>query len=309
MKAAATRFLLGLIARLAGDTAGRVGAGLGLLACALGIRRRVVDANLARLGLRGPARRAARARSYATIGANFLELWAIGGVHGPEHGVELMNPRWLKQLHRRQPGFVLVSPHLGSWDMAVGGVAPAIGGVDVYAKPLHDPVIDGLTNAQRLKLQCAVLQTDRNAAVQALRHLRAGRCLGLLADQRPGDQESEPAFFLGQATNCHRGPGFFATRAKVAMVPALCLRVGHGRYRAFVGRPWHPPVQAGATQVAMDWCSAMVAAFPGQYFWHHKRFAGKAPALAPRAVEPWRARGLRLLVDAPDPGTPGTAAE
>jgi KDO2-lipid IV(A) lauroyltransferase len=300
MRAAVVRFLLGLLGRLSGDTAGRLGACLGLLAGALGIRRRVVDGNLARFGLRGPARRAVRRRSYATIGANFIELWTVGGVNGPEHGVVMMNPRWLERLRRTEPGCVLVSPHLGSWEMAVGGVAPRIGGVQVYAKPLHDRLIDELTNAQRMKLDCSVLLTDRNAAVQALRRLRAGRCLGLLADQRPADHEAEPAYFLGQATNCHRGPGFFATRAKVPVVPAFCLRTGAGRYHVFVGRPWHPTTADDATQVVMDWLSAMVAAFPGQYFWHHKRFAGKTPDLPPRAREPWRERGLRLLVELPD---------
>ncbi len=295
----AIRFLLGMLGRLAGDTAGRLGAMLGLAACALGIRRRAVDANLARLGLAGPERARARRLSYATIGANFVELWTVGGVHGPERGVEMMNPRWLAHLCRTAPGFVLVSPHIGSWEMAVGGIAPRVGGIQVYAKPLHHPEVDRLTNRQRERLQCTVLLTDRNAAVQALRRLRGGGVLGLLADQRPGDHEAEPAFYLGQAANCHRGPGFFAQRAQVPVVPAFCIHCGAGRYKVFVGRPWHPGPGDDATQVVMDWLSAMVAAFPGQYFWHHKRFAGPAPAVAARKTEPWRERGLRLLIEVP----------
>jgi lauroyl/myristoyl acyltransferase len=46
----------------------------------------------------------------------------------------------------------------------------------------------------------------------------------------------------------------------------------------------------------MDRLSAIIAAFPGQYFWHHRRF--KRPLELPRrAEEPWRVHGLRLLVE------------
>src|SRR5262249_1482577 len=143
---------------------------------------------------------------------------------------------------------------------------------------------------------------DRTSAVTVMRALRDGCSLGLMADQKPADEESEPAFFLGRPTNCHRGPAFFAARAGAALVPGFCVRTRAGVSALFVGRPLEPRAGARLTQGVMDWYSAMIAAFPGQYFWHHKRFTGTPPVLAPRAVEPWRARGLRLLVEDPTGG-------
>ena len=52
-----------------------------------------------------------------------------------------------------------------------------------------------------------------------------------------------------------------------------------------------------AVQHGMDQLSAIIAAFPGQYFWHHRRFKHPVDGLVPRPREPWRTRGLRLLVD------------
>ena len=105
--------LLRLLNRLAADTACRVGAALGLLAWHLGVRRRRAQRNLTEtLGLRGWRRRQVLRRSYATMGAAFLELFTIGGPDGPEKHLRYANPQWQARLHRCHPGsgWVTVQP-------------------------------------------------------------------------------------------------------------------------------------------------------------------------------------------------------
>lgn len=293
--------LLHLISGIAADSADRAGAALGVLCFHLGLRRRVVSANLARaLGLSGPRRRAIARRSYATMGANFLNVWTFGHPAGPEAGVEWMAPSWVAQLQRRHPGRVMLTLHLGAWDVAGHAGATLSGKVLVYAKAQHDPLLDDELNRARTRAGMEVIfarHGDRTAAVTALRAVRAGRTLGLLADQMPGAQEGVPAWFLGVATSCHGGPAVFARRGGVPVVPGFCLRRAAGRYAMFYGRPLPSYADDSALiQAGMDRLSAIIAAFPGQYFWHHRRF--KRPVELPaRAVEPWRVRGLRLLVD------------
>jgi len=107
------------------DTADRAGAALGVLVFHLGLRRKVVSANIAlTLGVRGVTRRDIARRSYATMGANFLSIWTFGGPHGPQSGVRWLNPLWMAHLQRVSPGRVMLSPHLGSWDVA--GMAAAV---------------------------------------------------------------------------------------------------------------------------------------------------------------------------------------
>jgi len=297
--------LLAAFARVGADAAGRAGAALGVLAFHLGVRRRVVSANLARaLGLRGAERRAIARRSFASMGANFVEIWTFGHPDaGPERGIRRLNPRWQELVHRRHPGAVFLALHLGSWDVAGYSIGPLAGRFLVYAKAQRDVALDTLVNRQRALANMDVLfarSGGRTGAVTVMRALRGGRPVGLLADQKPSADEGVPAWFLGQATSCHAGPAFFASRARVPMVPAFCLREGAGRYAVFYGRPiFCVSGEAALAQAGMDRLSAIIAAFPGQYFWHHRRF--KRPlTLPPRAREPWRARGLRLLVDRDD---------
>jgi len=298
--------LLRLIAGIGADTADRAGAALGVLMFQLGLRRRVVAANITRaLKLTGAQRRAVARRSYATMGANFLNIWTFGSPAGPEAGIRWFNPQWVALMHRRSPGRVMLTLHLGSWDVAGYANSPLEGRVLVYAKAQHDPLLDAELNRARARAGVEVLfarHAERTAAVTALRALRAGRCLGLLADQMPGAQEGVPAWFLGVPTSCQGGPAVFSRRADVPVMPAFCLRLAAGRYGVFYGRPLPRYADdAALIQAGMDRLSAIIAAFPGQYFWHHRRF--KRPLeLPPRASEPWRTRGLRLLIDQDDGG-------
>src|SRR5476651_1084555 len=138
--------VLSALGGLAADTACRLGAALGVLAFHLGVRRGVVRDGLARaLGLGGPRRRAVARRSYATMGANFVELWTIGrGAGSPEEGVRFFNPRWQALVQRRWPGAVYLTLHLGSWDMGANAVRRGADRLLVYAKAQHNALIDAL---------------------------------------------------------------------------------------------------------------------------------------------------------------------
>jgi lauroyl/myristoyl acyltransferase len=253
----------------------------------------------ATLGLRGNDRREVVRRSYASMGASFTELWTIGGIDGGEHHLVGGNPTWLAQVLRRHPGCVFLTPHLGNWDLGAHGLARLVPKLYAYAKAQHNDLVDAATNAQRAKAGITVLLTrrgDRTTAVQVLRGLRDGCPVGLMADQAPTKGEGRQAVLMGMLTDCHAGPAFFARKARVPIIPGLCVRRRAGEFCLVVGRPL--PADAGdddaLTQASMDLLAAMIAAAPGQYFWQHKRFR-KRSGPASRRVEPWRTRGLSLL--------------
>ncbi len=275
--------ILSLLNRLAADTACRVGAGLGVLVFHLGVRRRVAAAQLgAATGLAGPARARVLRRSYASMGAQFLQVWTIGGPDGPERHVEVANPRWIDRVVAANPSAVFLTAHLGDWDMGAHGMTRHIGEVLVYAKAQHNRALDERLNQRRAAAGVRVVLVsagDRTSAVQALKALRRGAALGILADQRPGTGTA--ARFLGRPAWCFDGPAFFARKAGVAIVPGFALRRRAGRSVLFVGRPFRASGDHAAdVQRCMDELSRMILAHPGQYFWQHRRFAGTPPEMA-----------------------------
>jgi KDO2-lipid IV(A) lauroyltransferase len=296
--------LLAWLARLQPDTAGRLGAWLGSLAFHLGVRRQVVGGNLSRcLGLHGPARYLVSLESYRSIGATMLQLWSYGK-QGPASVVyEWADPTWARRLGATTGGYVLLTLHSGNWDVAGLACSQLFRGLTAYATPQHNPAFDQLINAQRLVLGMEVVLVrsgDRRGALQAVRGLRAGHSVGLLADQGPRPEVGHPGRFFGQPVWCHHGPVVLARRAQVPIVPIVALRVGWNRYRAFLGRPFDvgPLDDAQAVQACMDRIEAMIRLAPGQYFWHHRRFKRTIAGMPPMEVADREGRGIAVLTRA-----------
>lgn len=294
------RIFLSFLQLLAADTASRLGGSLGVIAWQMGVRRRLVNETLERtLGLSGPGRARVSRRAYATMGANFVEIWTAGGVDGVERHAHAANPQWMRLVQARHPGLVIAASHIGSWDGAVMAIRPHLTRLVVYAKAQHNPSMDELLNQRRSVAGTEILLTrqgDRTGAVTVLKILRdGGGAVGLLTDQRPRSEEAAPAMFLGQPAFCHPGPAFFAQRARAWVVPAFALRVRAGETRAYMLRPFDVTGLSAeaATQRIMDALSAVITAFPGQYFWHHRRF-GDRPENCPTANPRWR-EGLNFL--------------
>ncbi|TVR44297.1 MAG: hypothetical protein EA402_07510 [Planctomycetota bacterium] len=296
-----TAMLLHLCARVAGacaaDTVDRIGGALGLLAWALGLRRQVASQTLSiALGpLSHYRRRRLLRRAYATMGANFLGLLYVGA-RGPAvlQGVEIAAPQHFQQQVARHPGVVWVTPHLGNWDIGAAVLAAAHGRLQVYARPQGGVVFNAWVTQLRESLGFSVIMSahgDRRGAVSAMRGLRSGIPLGLLADQGPRPERGVGAWFLGQAVSCHAGPGHFAWSCGVPAGTGACLRRRAGCYRFYhsaLQQPTAFPSQEALLQRLLDQLSCLIACAPGQYFWQHRRF--KYAMAAPSRPHPdgWR---------------------
>lgn len=293
------------MARLHFRTAERLGGGLGIFVYHLGIRRALVAANMKMTlpDMSARRRRKAIRQSYASLGANVLSMLATYDAEHPfADDWQQMNPQWCEALGRRYPAAVYVTMHLGAWECNAWLTIRHLlqDRIICYATAQHFAAADAAINERRTSLgadMVFVRDGDRRGALDTMRNLRRG--LGsvyLLADQGPRPQNGVPAWFLGQPTYCHHGPVIFAQRCGVPIIPCCTIRIGAGRFRYFTGRPLHVDgmSEAAAVQVYMDWISALIARFPGQYFWQHRRFKHAAES-PPRDYEPWQAHGLAVF--------------
>lgn len=295
------------LASLRFETAERLGAALGLLSYHLGVRRRVVAGQIKQcLPDLSPAerRRAIRA-CYCSIGANVFSIFATADDQHPfGDRWRQMNPQWCQLMGQRHPGAVYLTLHLGAWEANAWITIRHLQQERIicYATTQHDALLDQALNQRRTRRgadMVFVRGDDRRSALQTIRSLRGGeRSAYLLSDQGPRPRHGQAAWFLGQPTYCHHGAVIFAQRAGVPIIPCVSLRSGPAQFNYFCGRPLDCSAldEDQALQICMDCLSALIAAFPGQYFWHHRRFKHHADIPA-RDREPWRERGLRVLTD------------
>lgn len=274
------------VGRVLGDAAAsRLGAAVGRLGYwPLGIRRKLVEAQLAAAF---PDRNLAWIRStaraaYEHLGRETMAMLRLAG-ESPEriiarteiHGLEAM--RAAVEAGR---GAVLVTGHLGNWE--IGGAALAARGLplDVVAQRQANPLFDRAIVRARERLGMRVIERSQ-ATRQAPRSLRAGRVVAFVADQ---DAKAAGEFvpFFGRLASTHRGPAILAMRTGAPLFLATCVRRGSG-YRIdvrLIGEASREGGDEAVHALTAEFTAGLEAAIraaPDQYLWHHRRWKTRPP--------------------------------
>jgi len=160
---------------------------------------------------------------------------------------------------RRGRAAILVGAHLGNWELTQ--TTPARLGFHLTAlhSPFSNRYLERVIAGLRRRLPCRFLEVE-GASRQLLRELRAGRCVGLLTDQR--DDGGEPVPFFGIPAPTPIGPARLALRTGAPFIPVRVERLGGVRFRFTVHPPIEPdPGAASAREAAIDMTTKLNALF------------------------------------------------
>ncbi|NOT47051.1 MAG: hypothetical protein HOP17_04795, partial [Acidobacteria bacterium] len=123
--------------------------------------------------------------------------------------------RKLKQMGR---GVIIVSPHLGNWEVLVFGWATFDSPMSYLARPLDNPLIEKLTVGLRTKFGNRPINKT-NSVMAAARALREEGLLGILADVNAHPKEGVFVPFFGVEACTSSGPALIAMRTDSAILP------------------------------------------------------------------------------------------
>lgn len=207
----------------------------------------------------------------------------------------------LTHLHdalKQDRGVIVLTGHLGFWEIGQF-VLPALGvPFDVVAKPLKNPLVDHYLRGIRQSFGARVLDS-RKGARRILQSLRGGRAVGILLDQHISPPGAVAADFFGRPAYTTTAIAGMAMKYRVPVVPVFCLRRADGRYRI-----WSEPAlslesdgddaAARNTQLMTARIEQAVRQDLSQWFWMHKRWR----ALAEKKNRKSRRPGT-------DPSSPG----
>ena len=185
-------------------------------------------------------------------------------------------------------GVVLISGHLGNWEVAAASVAVRGVPMDVAAHLQKNPLFyrHMVERQDRLGLTVIVKNEAFRLVPQAL---AAGRIVALIADQNIRKRGVFVDFF-GRAAATAKGPALFALRTGAPVFLGVAVRKpGYpSRYRVMIEPV---PVDEGArgadairelTQRHVSILEAQIREAPSQYFWQHRRWKTRPEAvLAP----------------------------
>ena len=197
------------------------------------------------LALEAAAPEAALIREvFRNFGRYLVEFFTIHQTPKPVVSVEGYDH--LLDARRRGRGAVLLTGHLGNWE--VGAVLLRRMGlpVAVVALPHDDAGTDRLFNRQRHRCGLDVIPLGRDAARRSLQRLREGCLLGLLGDREFGGH-GLPVRAFRREVILPRGPAILSLRARVPVIPTFLIREGPWRFRLCLEPAIQPDGQGDGT--------------------------------------------------------------
>lgn len=290
----AARTMIGVLSLLGWRGAGAVGARLARWAYRpFGLRRAVVHEQLRASFPDWPEAEVERvaAASYDSIGRSFVETAVLAGasraqvletfeaVTGWEHVARATTPG---ADGTAAPGCIIVSGHLGNWELGAAYVAARGVAVDAVVRGIANPLVDAYVTRTRQALGVGVVP-DRDAIRHLPRAMRSGRMVGMLCDQDGAGLASTFVPYFGRLAKTPRGPAVFALRLGCPVIFAAVTRRPSGRYH-FLFEPLEIE-RTGDRDADVDRfvahytarLEAEVRQHPEQYFWQHRRWKRRPP--------------------------------
>lgn len=285
------RAFVGMARALSPAAAQRLGAWLGAVAYRSGARRGIVrtqiDAAFAGRDAAWVERHAAACFRYFGREA-FVIARLARDVDTLPHRVETdaAAERWIGRMVAGE-GIVLVTGHLGNWELAGAYLAQRGVPLSAVVKRQRNARFDAWLAATRRHLGIESVYMDDAHILPAL--VAGGRTVVLVADQDARGR-GLPVTFLGRPASTFRGPARLALRTGAPLVFASLVRDGE-LYRLTAdtvreGGDASDVSSAGEAELEITrrWVAvleARVRAAPEQYFWFHRRWkSGGAVARA-----------------------------
>jgi KDO2-lipid IV(A) lauroyltransferase len=283
--------------RLSFTGAGVVGERIGRLGYApLNIRREVVERQLAAVFPEKPRDEIERIAlaAYGHLGRTSIET-AVLPSYTAAQIIDLFEvvEGWsiVEERLARGKGLILVTGHLGNWEL--GGAYLAARGlpIDAVARHMNNPLFDDYLTQTRQRIGMTVVH-DEQAVRRVPRSLRSGRAVAFLVDQGAIGLASTWVPFFGRYAKTPRGPAVFALRLGAPVVFGVALRRPSGRYQLTF-----EPIDAAETgdresdvdRIVAEYTSVLerwVRRAPEQYLWHHRRWKHQRPGTPPELGDP-----------------------
>ena len=271
-------FLLRLVARLPLPLLHPLGAALGWVVYLCSPRyRRDFKRNLDAAGLRDARLRRA---AIAEAGKCVIEAPAIW-LRPLERVAELVaEAEGLERLDRAVKdgkGLIVVTPHIGCWEIVGQYVASRISMTAMYRPPKIRPLEPLMRLGRSRGAAMKSVPADIRGVRAMLKALKRGEAIGILPDQVPGVGEGEWVEFFGRPAYTMTLVGRMAEQTGAPVLLCHAVRLPKGRGYRFVAEPLLPARPPESPVRALNRSlEHIIRRCPEQYLWSYNRY--KVPA-------------------------------
>lgn len=246
-----------------------------------GYRRRL-DTNAALAGLSASERRAAVAEAGRLV-MELPRLWLRPRDQPINDPVRWEGTALLDELLERGRGLVLLTPHMGSFEVSAQAYAERFGRrqpITVLYRPARQAWLRELEASARARPALATAPATLAGVRQMLRALKRGETLGLLPDQVPPEGLGVWTPFFGQPAYTMTLAARLVQQTGAAVAVLVTERLPHGAGYVVRALPLPEPLPADGDEAAGALAinrsmEAVIRLKPSQYLWGYHRY--KAP--------------------------------
>ena len=242
-------------------------------------RRAVTRDNLARAfgnELRPSELERLARRSFEHLGMNLAEVCVL--LFRPRSVVlarlELAGHEHLDKAAAEGKGVLLLSAHLGNWELFAAAHALTAFELSVVVRPLDEPLLQRLAKRLRRRSGAELIEKQRGLR-EVLEALRRGRLVGVLLDQNSSRAEGVFVPFFGVPASTSKGLAVISLRTGAPVVPVFIRRIGGGRHRVEFDAPVPRPDDGDVLSYTAAFNRAIESGIrraPEQWFWMHERW-------------------------------------
>ncbi|MBV9215035.1 MAG: lysophospholipid acyltransferase family protein [Acidobacteria bacterium] len=185
-------------------------------------------------------------------------------------------------------GAVWITAHLGNWEMAAFGVSALYEPLAYMARTIENLRVQDLIRRYRAAHGNSPIDKT-NSLRPALKLLRAGGSVAILADVNTVGREGVFVPFFGKQACATIGPAVLAIRANAVLFPIFCVwDKSLGKYKLIYSEPFEPASTGDVESDILATTAALtrsiedaIRQYPGQWLWTHKRWKEQPPGSPP----------------------------
>jgi KDO2-lipid IV(A) lauroyltransferase len=209
----------------------------------------------------------------------------------------------------RGRGVIFLTSHLGAWELLCFAHSAFYEPISFLVRPIDNPLVDAFV--ERLRTRFGNRPIDKKAAARAaLRLLKEGGTLGVLADLNTQEREGVFVPFFGHLACTTAGVATLALRTDATVIPVCAPWDERRKKFVFRGGPVIELVRTGDDRRDVEVNTANftaaierhVRAFPDQWLWIHKRWKTRPqgePDIYARAPRPEQKNGAGSKISSP----------
>lgn len=218
---------------------------------------------------------------FENLGRSLFELLCIrwSGLKNIQRSITVEGEGYLKEALNLGKGLILITAHIGNWEL-LGMLLAQMGyKLSVIAAPSKNIRLGEVTNAYRSRFNIeTIIRGEHSSARKIIRSLRENRVLGVLLDQ---DIESDGVYvdFFGKKAYTPTGITSLALRFNIPVLMIFMVREEGYRHRIIIDKPEGlrrsgdtKPDILHNTAIFTGIIESFIRKYPGQWVWMHNRW-------------------------------------